>query len=410
MKRTLLAGLAGLSAIGAAQAEGLYSIGSESKESLPLKWTIGVDVSYDDNVNPVAIVQAGSGTSVNPYVGLSFVNDGAQTTWEVFARLGMIYYFDAPTGTADSFGQARINANLTHRFNERLRLSSRNFIGYELEPNYAYGFANSRQSAEYLFWQTDNALGYRWTERLATYTGIQLTGLDFDSSVPNVDRLVTTFYHQFRYQLSPQTVLTADYRYADTQGDALASNANDHFILAGIEHRFSPTTILVARAGAQIHQVDAINASDSTNPYVELALNSQVNTAFSMKAFLRYSLENFDTIRPFGAPGNLYEFDSRSTLRIGVSGEYVISNKLSVFSGIDYIPSQFDDGRLEAGSGPLTASGLSEDLVNAYIGVSMRFTDYLKGTITYNYTKSDSDFTGNSYDRNRITVGVNAEF
>lgn len=412
MKRTLLAGLAGLATVGAAQAEGLYYVGSESKESIPLKWVVGTDLTYDDNVNPVTIVgpAGGSGTSVNPYVGLSFVSAGAQTTWEIFSRLGMIYYFDAPAGTPESFGQARIEANLTHRFNERLRLTSRNFISYELEPNYAYGFASSRQIGEYFFWQTDNALGYRWTERLATYTGIQLTGLNYDSAVPNGDRLTTTLYQQFRYQLSPQSVLTAEYRYAQTDGDALASDATDHFVLVGLEHRFSPTTILVARAGAQFHQVDIAGATDQTSPYLELALNSQINTAFNLRGFLRYGLENYDNVRSVGLPGNIYEFDARGTLRFGISGNYTLSQKVSLFSGIDYIPSQFNDGRRRAGAGPATVDGLSEDLVNAYIGVSVMFTDYLRGSLTYNYTDSNSDLFGNTYDRNRITVGVNAEF
>lgn len=419
MKRALLAGIAGLSATGAVHAEGLYYVGTESKESIPLKWIVGADLTYDDNVNPTALGGGGGdATSINPYVGLSFVSAGAQTTWGVFARLGMIYYLDSPTGVSDdTFGQARIEANMTHRFNERLRFTSRNFIAYELEPNYAYGYASSRQVGEYFYWQTDNSLGYRWTERLATYTGIQLTGLDYDSTVPNADRFTATLYQQFRYQLSPQTVLTAEYRYAETDGDAVASDATDHYILAGIEHRFSPTTILVARAGAQIHEVDAVNSSDSTDPYFELALNSQINSSFSVKAFLRYSLENYDTVRAVGTPVDLYEFDARSTLRVGVSAEYAISQKLSLYGGIDYIPSQFDDGRNVADDGdpltaapPPTASGLSEDLINVYVGVSMKLTDYLKGSITYNYTDSNSDLIGNSYDRNRVTVGVNAEF
>mgnify|MGYP006197706853 CR=1 FL=1 len=42
------------------------------------------------------------------------------------------------------------------------------------------GFATTRQLGEYFYWQTDNALGFRWTERLGSYTGFQLTGLDYD--------------------------------------------------------------------------------------------------------------------------------------------------------------------------------------------------------------------------------------
>lgn len=88
----------------------------------------------------------------------------------------------------------------------------------------------------------------------------------------------------------------------------------------------------------------------------------------------------------------------------------MISPKLSVFSGIDYIPASFDEGRRVLGAGPLSVSGLEEDVFNAYVGLSVKITEYPFGTLTYNYTDSNSDFAGLSYDRNRISLGVRAEF
>jgi len=408
MKRALLAGIAGVAAVGSAYGQGLY-YSSETKESLPLKWIVGADLVFDDNVNPTSGSED-SATSINPYVGVSFVSISPQTTWDVYARLGLIYYFDAPSGMDDTYGQARIGADLTHNFNERLRFSSRNFIAYELEPDYAQGIATSRQAGEYFYWQTDDSIGYRWSERFATYSGIQLTGLDYDSDVPNADRFTWMIYNQGRYQLTPQTVLTAEYRYAQTTADGLASDATDHYLLGGVEHRFSPTTILIARAGAQFHEVDAAGSDDSVSPYVEVALNSQINTAFSVRSFLRYGLENYDTVRDVGAAGGpLFEFDARRTLRIGVAGEYALSQRLSLFGGVDYINTSFDEGR-DVTDPTNTADGLSEDLINAYIGLSVKLTDYLYGSATYNHTTSDSDLFGGEYDRNRFSVGLRAEF
>jgi hypothetical protein len=409
MKRALLAGIAGVAAVGSAYGQGLYYT-SETKESLPLKWIVGADLVFDDNVNPTSGSED-SATSINPYVGVSLVSISPQTTWDVYARLGLIYYFDEPgTGVDDTYGQARIGVDLTHNFNERLRFSSRNFLAYELEPDYAYGFAGTRQTGEYFYWQTDNSIGYRWSERFATYSGIQLTGLDYDSDVPNADRFTWMIYNQGRYQLTPQTVLTAEYRYAQTSADGLASDSTDHYLLGGVEHRFSPTTILIARAGAQFHEVDSAGSDDSVSPYVELALNSQINTAFSVRSFLRYGLENYDTVRANAANTSTFEFDARRTLRIGVAGEYALSQRLSLFGGLDYINSSFDDGRTVNGGTPPTADGLSEDLVNAYIGLSVKLTDYLYGSVSYNHTTSDSDLLGGDYDRNRFSVGLRAEF
>ncbi len=392
--------------------EGLYYIGSEAQEPLPLQWSLGVNFTWDDNVTPTAIgIGANeSAFSVNPYVGLSFVNITPRSTLDVYARLGTIYYIDSPSalGSDDLYPQVRVGVNWTHRFTERLRFTSRNFIAYELEPDYAYGFATSRQVDAYFFWGTDNAIGFRWTERLATYTGFGLTGLDYDSAVPNQDRLSYRLYHQFRYQLSPQSVLTFDYRYNVSEGSGFAGDSASHYILLGIEHRFSPNTIVVAKAGAQMRESDAVGGSNATSPFVEVALRSNINEQFSIRSFIRYGIEDYDTTRVI--TGGLYDFDDRRTLRVGVRGNYEISPRLSVFVGVDYVPTEFDEGRRVAGAGPLRASGVSEDLLNLYAGFSVRFTDRIHGSLSYNYTDSDSDFVGQSYDRNRVNFGVHAQF
>lgn len=415
MKRSFLSTLAIASSLGAGAAQAnLYYIPDEAQESLPLKWTAGVNFIWDDNVTPTAPALTpghdDEAFSANPFVGVSFVSITPQTTWDVYARLGAIYYFDEPAavGSEDFYAQSRVGVNLTHRVSERLRFSSRNFISYELEPDYSYGFSTSRQVGEYFYWSTDNSVGYRWTERFATYTGFSLVGLDYDDVVQNQDRFTWTIYNQVRYQLSPQTVLTGDYRYSQTDGDDLSSDYTDHYLLGGIEHRFSPNTILVARAGAQFHESEAIGGGDSTSPYVEAALRTQINEQFSVRSFFRYGIENYDTVRAVGPV--LFEFDERETLRFGLSGEYAVSQALNIFGGVDYIPATFDDGRSLNAAPPVVAGGFDEDVWNAYVGLSVKFTEMLYGTVSYNYTDSDSDFANQSYERNRVNVGVRAEF
>jgi hypothetical protein len=420
MKKQITLGLATLALAGAAKADGLYYVGAEAQESLPLKWVIGLDATYDDNVSPGATDDEGnvseeSGFSLNPYIGLSLVNITPQTTVDLYTRLGAIYYVDSSNTGDDLYGQARVGLNITHRVNERLRFVTRNFVSYELEPDYSYGFATGRQQSEYFFWQTDNAVGYRWSERFATYTGFTLEGINYGSEVNSADRFTWTLYNQFRYQLNPQTVLTLDYRYSETEGDGFASDSNDQYILVGAEHRFSPNSILIVRAGAQIREVD--QGDDSTNPFLELATSTRVNEAFTVRAFARYGAEYYDTVQVFN--NGVYDFSERQTLRVGVSAEYAISPTLALFGGVDYIPSTFDQGNLKDDvSNPLDPTdnpdsevgSLDEDLINAYVGLSVKFTDYLSGSVTYNFTNSDSDFNNRDYDRNRLTVGVRAEF
>lgn len=409
MKINLSTGLCGILLAGSAPAQSLYYVGSEAQESLPLKWVVGLSAFYDDNVNAGGFGPEQDSMGLNPYVGLSFVTITPQTTWDVYARLGLIYYFDAPPGVDEVNSQSRVGANLTHRFSERLRFSSRNFVSYELNPDYSYAYASSAQTGEYFFWQSDNSVGFRWTERVATYTGLKLTGTTFvDSADENNDQIGWELYNQFRYQFGPQTVLTADYRYAQTNSGGVSSDYVDQFLLLGAEHRFSPNTIGIVRAGVQLHDVD--NGENYTSPYLEFALNSQVNQQFSVRAYTRYGIEGYDTVQ-FDPTAGLVEYNESKALRIGISSEYVISPMFSVFGGIDYLPTWFEGG--ESLANPPFLGGipdLEQELYNINLGLSMKLNELLTGTISYNFTDSTSDIAGQDYTRNRISVGLSAEF
>ena len=391
---------------GAVSAEGLYLATSEPEEVLPLEWTVGANLVYDDNVFP-GVGPEESSFAVNPYVGLTVLRTTAQTTWDVYARLGLIYYFDAPAGMDDLNSQSRVGANLTHSVTERLRFTSRNFISYELEPDYSYGIASGRSESggENLFWQTDNSVGYRLTERIGTYTGLRFTNLDSD--VDNSDRFTWALYNQFRYQLRPQTVLTTDYRYTATDAGGTASDSNTHYLLVGSEHRFSQNTLGIVNVGAQLR--DADQGESSNSPYLELALNSKVTKDLTVRGFARYGLEDYDTVQEH-PDGGLVEFDDRKSFRLGISGNYVFSPLVSIFSGIDYIPSSYEGARSLGSSASPSLRDLDEDLFNAYIGVTVRITENLSGTASYNFTDSSSDIAGKTYSRNRINIGLSTTF
>lgn len=390
--------------MGSASAAGLYFDGTDAKDSLPLKWIVGLNAIYDDNTSP-GFGEKEDSVAFNPYVGLSFVNSSPQTTVDVYAHLGVIYYLDQPEFGDDWNSDSDAGVNIDHQINERLRVTSRNYIAYENQPDYSQGFASAQQLGEYFYFFTDNALGYRWSERFGTYTGFTLTGLNY-SDYDDSDRFVWDVYNQFRYQLNPQAVLTGEYRFSQTNAKGLSSDSTDQYVLAGVEYRFSQNVIGVAKAGAQFHNVD--DGEDSTSPYVELALNAQVNEQFSVQSFLRYGIENYDTVI-FNPDDGLSVYDARETLRLGVSATYAISQMLSVFGGVDYIPSSFNDGRLVDDS-DWSVSDLDESVVNLNIGLAAKFNDCLTGTVSYNYTNSDSDVPGRDYDRNRVSLGLSYEF
>jgi hypothetical protein len=160
---------------------------------------------------------------------------------------------------------------------------------------------------------------------------------------------------------------------------------------------------------------DPDNGESNWSPYLQVALRNQVNEQLMVRAFARYGFEAYDTVQVLSAPGwvGYYDFDQRSVLRVGLSGEYALSPMFTIFSGVDLIYAEMQDGRLIANLGPApgTAPGdQDQTLINAYIGMSVKFTDNLYGTCSYNFTNSNSDIAGQDYDRNRVSLGVRYEF
>jgi hypothetical protein len=406
MKTIALASVAALTA-SVAYGGGLYRVAEETESSIPLQWSVGMDVIWDDNTTPGGVNDGDETLSLNPYVGITYASVTPQTTIGVYVRLGLVYYLDdiQAADTEEVYGQSRIGFDLSHRFSERLRYTSTNYLAYELEPDYSHGVGTSRQVGEYLYWSSDHSIGYRWSERFATYTGITFTGLEYDD-VDNANRSTWTAYNQFRYQLSPQTVLTGSYRYSETSGADAASDSTNQYLLVGAEHRISTNTVLSVNAGAQFRELDRQGSDNSADPYIEFAMRTQVNHDWGYRAFIRYGSEDYDSVVLDGA--FLAEYANKLTLRVGISGEYKISPRLAIFGGVNVINSSFENGRRVIGG--LPAADKDETLVNAFIGSSLKFGENIYGTLTYNMTNSDSDIVNSDYDRNRITLGLRAEF
>ena len=391
-------------------AQSLYDIGEDSQESFPLEWVAGADIIYDDNVLPGADTKDAS-FAINPSIALATRATTPQTVWDIKGCLGFIYYFDKPIGAGgeDINSQSRLTADLLHNFSERIRFVNHSLVAYELEPAYSYGYATSRVLGAYTTWSTDNAVGYRFTERVGTYFGCKVTNTTYTDAEDN-DRFNWELYTQFRYQLSPQTVLTPEYRFSQLEANGVASDSTNHYLTFGAEREFSSTLKGVFAAGVQYREVD--QGTSSSSPYLQLAINAQVNKDFTVRAFTRYGIEAYDTVLTDPDPAiGLVEFDDKKTLRIGLSSDYVISPSLSLKGGLDYTPSSFEKGRSVAE--PAYNGSISdayENLLNAYVGLNFKINEIFSINSYYTYTNSSSDVSDRSYDRNRISVGASAKF
>lgn len=412
MKIKLVTGAILLGSLGLASAQGLYDLApnDEAQESSPISWSAGVSYNYDNNVTPTVV--AGSpgykedASSISAYVGASMVNITSMSTYSIVARVGANTYLDSPSaaGVDDVNYQARLGLNWSHNVSERLRFSSNNSLAFELEPDYSYGYASDRQFEEYLYYSSNNSVGYRWTERFATYTSLGISGLVYDSVGSANDRTNFSFNQQFRYTVSEKTNWTLDYGHTWSSASGTASDSGNHVITAGIEHRFSPYSVLVLKAGAQIRSVNG--GADTTSPYFNAAIRTQVNEQFRVSIFARYSVEDYGTSFP------TYTYDSNRTLRSGVTASYVVSPRLTMNAGANLLLNNMGDGRLVPSG--TSRSDADIELINLYLGCSLKLSDRIYATASYNWTDSNSSgaasIPGRTYNRSVVSVGLGMQF
>lgn len=386
---------------------GLYDTGVKSVEALPITWSLGADTIYDDNVLAGSSTSKDSALAISPNVGLSYTSKSERTALGIDGNLGLIHYLDAPDlQDKDTYSQSRINSNLYHSFDERLTFKSQNYIANELEPDYAYGIASSRTGKESLSWMSLNALVYRWSEKYSTDTGFKYNANRVDlTGINNSDRTTIEGYNQIRYDLSEQSVLTADYRFLSTTATGVASDSTDQLFLVGVDRRFSANSIGVFKTGLQYREVD--QGDNVLVPYLEIAYQSQVNESFKLGAFVRHSAEVNDTVLTDNT--GTFEYDDRRALRFGATSSYSISSDLSFLSGVDLIFSDYLEGR----NVNTTTVGPDkyETSFNAYVGVSYSLTEFLKASMYYNFAQTNTDISdAREYVRNRISLGLTADF
>ncbi|MGJ8671723.1 hypothetical protein [Rubritalea sp.] len=383
---------------GTLSAQGVFEVSPNDgvSESIPLEFSAFVNLGWDDNITPTT--NSGDESLYTSFgVGANYVNFTPQNVVDVNLLLGMLYYFDNvdDPNAEDTYYTIRLPFSFTHHVSERLRFETSNYLFYGLEPDYNYGVVNDRTNDEYFFFSTDNSVGYKWTERLGTYTGIQWDTLNYDGDDSRNDRQNLVLYNQFRYVVSQQTIATLDYRYRFTDVTD-GRDSDNQKVLLGFEHRFSETSVLIARAGVQYRTLEGANSQ--TDPTFEIEYRNKVNESFQVSASTAYEINDYGTSLVLGD-----SFENNQVFRINIAGDYYLSPDLFFTGGVNYINNHYYGG---------TPPSDTVDTFNMYIGATYQIMHNLSGNINYNYTTSD-DETGalnRNYDRNRVQTGLTYTF
>jgi hypothetical protein len=382
---------------GSASAQGLLSLQSRNdfREEQPLAFTVGVSGGYDnlqyksdalglENIDSF-FIQGG--------VGAVYADADPRTPWNVGVDFGAIHYLDdSGSRSDDTYYNARLAFNIVHAATKRLKFTDNFYLTYEVEPDYNIGASTALRNSQYLYGYNNFSVAYAWSERFSTTTSYTVDGIQYEDDAISgfEDRLSHLIAQQFSYALTKQTSLVGEYRFRITDYDQASDrDYTSHYALAGVDHAWSERTSGSLRAGVELYQSDR---KDETAPYVETA----VNYAVTKKTDARwYTAIGFD-----GA--ELGEYESRYSYRTGLTASHRVTERLSLNGGAHYTYSDYDGGGV--------IPDVTEHQVHASAGLAYRLWEKVNVDANYSYTVLNSDDEFREYDRNRISLGLSAQF
>ncbi|MGK0184632.1 MAG: hypothetical protein ACI9R3_000406 [Verrucomicrobiales bacterium] len=384
------ASVAGLSG---AQAQGLLSIGADSdfEDNLPFTVTLATAVGYDSNSN-----QAPSGTEEADTsfwqggVVVAYASGSPVTKVKVGGQYSGFYYFDTQPGQDEWFHNARATLNVTHSASRRLQLGFNGWVAYEFQPDFAIGQTSSRVKDQYTFGYANFSAAYMLSQVVTSVTNYTFSGVYYDEENSD-DRVSHLISQQFKYQIARLTALTAEYRFGITEYDSDRNDFDSHYALVGANHAFSRQLTGSIAAGAQFITYD--EGGDSTNPYMEGALNYRLAEETSLRWYNRYGYDETN------AGGH----QNRTSYRTGLTVSQKFGPYLSGNTGVHYIHQAFEDSY----SG---ASDRDDDTVYFTVGLDYKILDNVVLNSSYTYTNLSSDAETLEYDRSRVSLGLSATF
>jgi hypothetical protein len=350
---------------------------------------------YDDNVNPSssggsASSTGGSGslyTSENAALSYTF---GTPRTQVSLTTGGGITYYSDRTGYNPS---GYLGLSLTHKPIQRMTLSLSVFASYQSQPDLSTNLGSNQQLGSFIHSADTISLDYSWMPRFSTVTSYTFGLLKYDSSAGSPqNRVEHTFGEQFRYLLWPATTGVAEYRYGIINYQSAPLDSTTNFLLAGLEHSFTPRLNGSFRAGVELRSSE--DNGFQPGPYFESNL-SYILRHGSVIWTNNYSIEEAD------APGA----SARPSFRTGLTLNYGLTRRLSGSLALFYV-----HGGNQNGSSSSSGSSSTEDTLD--IGPSLQYliNRRLSANVGYHYTKVESGVVFGSYSRNNFFTGLNYSF
>ncbi|HEY4283575.1 MAG TPA: hypothetical protein VGM62_10975, partial [Chthoniobacterales bacterium] len=290
----------------------------------PIRVSANVQGGYDDNVDTV---NSGFGTHGSAFINASLVLSvevgTPRTNLNLSTNTGFNYFFSEATNQYEP--DLNLKLLLNHKVSPRLALTVDAFMAYQTEPNFEYALGTNRRAGNYFLTQDRLGVDYAWAPRFVTRSSWSFVAVQYDDLATGAfeDRIGNTFGNEFRFLLWPTTNLVAEYRFEFIDYQHLsARNSTTHYLLAGVDHAFSPRLTANFRLGAQFADYNGVGSEDS--PYFESTVNYKFGKDTSASWVNSYGIQG----------GDIATSPTRTTFHTGILGQHNLTARVSASLGL----------------------------------------------------------------------------
>lgn len=438
---------AGLVAIGAAALESSMADDVTS----PKYWNVGATLRgfYDDNYNISGNKQGSFGLELAPTI--SFHEPLQQTDIGLRYTYGLYYYADRDSIGVNPFDQThQIDLWVDHAFNERwhAKLTDTFAVGQEpelLNPNPRVAEAASyRVSGDNVSNHGGISLNTDWTRLLSTTLTYDNNFYDYENSGTRVvqdgagnpvlqtpgqggaslagllNRVEESVAYDVKWHVQPETTLLVGYQfswvnYIGNEPIAITPvttssfngiyhssdrDSDSHYLYLGVEHQFTSNLSGNIRAGGTYTDAyaDPLATSTEWTPYADISMTYTYLPGSYVQFGFTHDIAATDQVSP-DSSGKITQYSEDSVIYVDLN--HRITSKLSgsIIGRVQY-------GTFQGG-----LAG-SQDETDYSLGINLNYSinQHFSVDAGYNYDNNQTDISGYGYSRNRVYLGLTANY
>jgi hypothetical protein len=436
---------AGLAAMGAAALDSAMADEGVGDATGPKYWSVGATLRgfYDDNY-AITTTQKGSGgiefsPNVSVHVPLQQTDFGLRYTY------GLYYYQDRQDAGVNPYDQShQLDLWLDHAFNERWKTEVTDSfrVGQEpelLNPNPTVAVATPyRVDGDNISNHGQITVDTKWTRLLSTTISYGNSYVDFSNSGAYIDSsgmlvapeggiggaslagLLNSIQQSvsldLNWHLRPDTTAFVGYQFswADyTAGEPIAidpvtgfiyhssdRNSDSQYGYLGLEEDFTSNLSLIARVGATYTDVygDPILPYKSWSPYADISLSYTYIPGSYVQFGFTHDISSTDQVAPNSA-GQITQYSEDSVIYVDVNHRITRKLVATIIGRVQL--TSYQGGA--ANSASTTDYGLG-------LNLTYQLNTHLSFDAGYNYDNVVSDISGYGYSRNRVYLGMTANY